>query len=75
MELSSSSNKQSRINTSIARYLMIKCNFILNLVENSSFHVFMKESNLKWDPISSKDLKRDEITFLTEKMKKFFMIH
>jgi hypothetical protein len=69
-ESSSSNNKQSRINMAIAKYLIIKCNFPLNLVENVAFREFMKECNVKWDPISSKKLKHDGITFYTDKMEK-----
>jgi hypothetical protein len=58
-ELSSSNTKQNRINMSIAKYLIIKCNLPLNLVENYAFRQFMKECNIKWDPISSKNLKHD----------------
>jgi hypothetical protein len=69
-ELSSSNNKQNHINMSIAKYLIIKCNLPLNLVENSAFRQFMSECNVKWNPISSKKLKHDGIASFTDKMKK-----
>ncbi|CAF4804796.1 unnamed protein product [Rotaria socialis] len=69
IELSSSNTKQNRINISIAKYLIIKCNLPLNLVENSAFREFMKECNVKWNPISSKKLKHDGISFFADKMK------
>ncbi|CAF2990542.1 unnamed protein product [Rotaria sp. Silwood2] len=69
-ELSSSNTKQNRINISIAKYLITKCNLPLNLVENFAFREFMKECNIKWDPISSKKLKHGGIAFFTDKMKK-----
>ena len=66
-EFSSSSTKQNRITMSIGKYLIIKCNLSLNLVESSAFREFMKYCNAKWDPISSEALKHDEIIFLTDK--------
>src|SRR5437588_508253 len=41
-ELSSSNTKQNRINMSIAKYLIIKCNLPLNLVENSAFRQYLR---------------------------------
>ncbi|CAF4084866.1 unnamed protein product [Adineta steineri] len=46
--------KQTRINMSIAKNLIIKCNIPLDIVENSSFREFMKHCNIKWNPISKK---------------------
>ncbi|CAF1208015.1 unnamed protein product [Adineta steineri] len=62
--------KQTRINMSIAKNLIIKCNIPLNIVENSSFREFMKHCNIKWNPISSKKLKNDYINLFIEKMNK-----
>lgn len=64
--LSSAKLKQSRINTAIAKCLIIKCNLPLSLVENSAFREFMKECNVKWNPISSKKLKQDPIATFKE---------
>lgn len=69
---SSSTNKtkQSRINDAIGKYLIIKCNMPLSLVENNSFRDFMQECNLKWNPISSKKLKNDVIKSFIDQMKR-----
>ena len=69
--LSSAKLKQSRINTAIAKCLIIKCNLPLSLVENVAFREFMKECNVKWSPISSKKLKQDPIAAFKEKVNKF----
>ena len=42
----------------------------MSLVENAAFRQFMKDCNVKWDPISSRKLKHDGITFFVDKMKK-----
>jgi hypothetical protein len=69
-DISTIKSKQNRINVAIAKYLIIKCNLPLNLVENSAFRDFMKECNLKWNPISTKRLKYDAIPTFTAKVNK-----
>jgi hypothetical protein len=69
-ESSSNNHKQTRVNLAIAKYLIIKCNLPLNLVENCAFREFMKECGCKWNPISSKKLKNDVIGTFTDKMNK-----
>lgn len=48
-ELPSNNSKQNRINVSITKNLIIKCNLPLSLVENAAFREFMKECNYKWN--------------------------
>ncbi|CAF3273968.1 unnamed protein product [Rotaria socialis] len=50
-------SKQHRINLSIAKNLIIKCNLPLSIIENSAFREFLKECYPKWQPISAKNLK------------------
>lgn len=61
-------SKQDRINVASGKYLIIKCNLPLNLVENQGFRDFMKECNLKWDPISTKPLKQNVIRTFSSKV-------
>ena len=63
---SSAKLKQRRIETAIAKCLIVKCNLPLSLVENLAFREFMKECNVKWSPISSKKLKKDLIATFKE---------
>ncbi|CAF2979241.1 unnamed protein product [Rotaria sp. Silwood2] len=69
-DISTLKSKQNRINIAIVKYLIIKCNLPLNLVENLAFRNFMKECNFKWDPISAKRVKHDAIPTFTEKVNK-----
>jgi hypothetical protein len=69
-ELSTNKSKQNRINLAIAKYLIIKCNLPLNLVENNAFRDFIKECNIKWNPVSARRMKYDAINSFTEKMNK-----
>jgi hypothetical protein len=68
VDTSTIKSKQDRINVAIAKYLIIKCNLPLNLVENQGFRDFMKECNIKWDQISSKRLKYNVIPTFTSKV-------
>lgn len=61
--------KENRINLSITKNLIIRCNLPLNLVENAAFRDFMKECHFKYEPVSSKRLKRDIIPSLTNKVR------
>ena len=56
-ELSTNKTKQNRINVAIVKNLIIKCNLSVYLVENNSFRDFMKECNIKWNPVSAKKSK------------------
>lgn len=56
-ELAEISSKQRRIDSSMAKNLIIKCQLPLGLVENLAFREFMKECYPKWEPISAKNLK------------------
>ncbi|CAM2727317.1 unnamed protein product [Rotaria socialis] len=69
-ESSTNTYKQYRINKAIGKYLIIKCNLPLSLVENNAFRDFMKECNIKWNPTSAKYLKRDTIAKFTEQANK-----
>ncbi|CAF4350828.1 unnamed protein product, partial [Rotaria magnacalcarata] len=69
-ELSTNKFKQNRINKTIAKYLIIKCNLPLSMVENNAFREFIKECNIKWNPISAKTLKQNSIAAFTEKVNK-----
>lgn len=62
--------KQNRINMAIAKNLIVKCNLPLSIVENSAFRDFINECNIKWQPISSKRLKLEYISFFKEKVNK-----
>ncbi|CAF1540839.1 unnamed protein product [Rotaria sp. Silwood1] len=67
-ELSTNKFKQTRINLAIAKHLIIRCNFPLNLVENHAFRDFIKDCNVKWTPISAKHLKHNTIAPFKEKV-------
>ena len=69
---SSSPNKtkQRRLNMGIVKNLIIKCNLPLSIVENGAFRDFMNDCNIKWQPISSKRLKYEYISFFKEKVDK-----
>ncbi|CAF1422957.1 unnamed protein product [Rotaria magnacalcarata] len=69
-ELSTNKFKQNRINKAIAKYLIIKCNLPLSMVENNAFREFIKECNIKWNQISAKTLKQNSIAAFTEKVNK-----
>ena len=60
-DLASTKNKQNRLITSITKNLIISCNLPFNLVESPGFRSFMKECNIKHEPISSKKIKREVI--------------
>ena len=51
-------NKQNHFATSVTKNLIIRCNLPLNIVEQFGFRKFVKECNLKFEPISSKRIKR-----------------
>ena len=53
--------RQDRIISSITKNLIIKCNLPLSLVENPGFRAFLKECNIKCEPISTKRVKRGVI--------------
>jgi hypothetical protein len=63
-------NKSSRINLSIAKNLIIKCNLPLNLIESPAFRDFMRECVPKWEPMSVKKLKRVIATSFKERVHK-----
>lgn len=67
--------EQYRMNSPIPKYLIVKCNLPLTLVEHSSFHEFLKERNMKWEPISSKNLKNDAIPTYLNKVNKIIRGH
>jgi hypothetical protein len=69
-DLTSTKYKQSRIILSIVKNLIIRCNLPFNLVENPAFRDFMKECNFKFEPVSTKKLKRDVIPLFTNKVLK-----
>lgn len=52
-------NKQSRINSSMAKNLIIKCNLPFTIIENPAFREFIRECYPKWQPVSAKKLKSD----------------
>lgn len=51
-------DKQNQYATSVTKNLIIRCNLPLNIVEQFGFRNFLKECNLKFEPISSKRIKR-----------------
>lgn len=65
-----SASKQARINLSIAKNLIIKCNLPFSMVENASFRDFMKDIAPKWKPISSRKLKTDIIVSMKDRVHK-----
>lgn len=69
-ESSNATNKSTRINLSIAKNLIIRCNLPLSTVENPAFRDFMRECFPKWEPMSSKRLRNVIITSFTEKVRK-----
>jgi len=70
MDLLSTKCKQNRINLSIAKNLIIKCNLPLSIVENCAFREFMNECGFRWKPISNKKLKHDIIPLFKNKIHK-----
>lgn len=60
----------NRVNFAITKYLIIKCNMPLNLVENSAFRQFMKECHVKWDHVSAKAVEKNILPFFREKVDK-----
>ena len=69
-ELSANKFKQSRIDSAIAKYLIIKCNLPLNVVKNNALREFIKECNITWNPISAQTLTLNVIASFTEKVTK-----
>ena len=69
-DLASCKSKQIRINASIAKHLIVKCNLPLSIVENNAFRDFLKESSIKWYPTSAKALKQGPLRSLSEKVLK-----
>ena len=63
-------SKQVYINSAITKYLIVKCNLPLNIVENNEFRDFMKECGIKWELVPAKHLKHNTITRFTEKVNK-----
>ena len=57
-EQSTTKANSNRISVAIAKYLIIKCNMPLNLVENSAFREFLKECHVKWEVMSTKTMKK-----------------
>jgi BED zinc finger len=68
-DLTNTKYKANRIILSITKNLIVRCNLPLNLVENPAFRDFMKECHFKYDPVSSKKLKRDIIPSLSNKVR------
>ena len=60
-ESTETSGKQTRVDFSMAKNLIIKCNLPLSLVENQAFREFIKECYPKWQPISARKLKSNMI--------------
>ena len=60
-ESTETNSKQMRIDMSMAKNLIIKCNLPFSLVENQAFREFMKECYPKWQCISAKKLKSNII--------------
>ena len=67
-DLTQMNSKQTRINFSMAKNLIIKCNLPLNVVENAAFREFIKECYSKWRPISTKKLKSDIIPSINKRI-------
>ena len=63
-------SKQVYIISTITKYLIVKCNLPLNIVENNGFLDFMKECGIKWEPVPAKHLKHNTTTRFTEKVNK-----
>ncbi|CAF3184086.1 unnamed protein product [Rotaria socialis] len=55
--LNDTASKENRINLSITKNLIIKCNSPLSIIEKAAFREFMKECVPKWEPMSVKKLK------------------
>jgi hypothetical protein len=70
VDLTSAKYRQNRIISSITKNLIIGCNLPLSLVENPGFRGFMKECNIKCEPISAKKLKCDVIPSFTNQVLK-----
>ena len=69
-DLDNNPSKSSRVNLSIAKNLIIKCNLPLNLIENPAFRDFMRGCFPKWEPMSVKKLKQVIITSFKERLRK-----
>ena len=51
-------DKQNQFAASVTKNLTVKCNLPLNIVEQLGFRIFLKECKVKFDPLSSKCIKR-----------------
>ncbi|CAF3006748.1 unnamed protein product [Rotaria sp. Silwood2] len=56
--------KQNQFILSITKNLIIKCGLPFNFVEHASFRDFLKDCHLKFEPVSSRKLKRAVIPLL-----------
>lgn len=68
MDFTLMNSKQNRVNYSIAKNLIIKCNLPLSLIENSAFREFIKECYSKWQPISTRRLKANIICSINKRI-------
>jgi len=50
--------KQNQFVISVTKNLIIRCNLPLNIVEHRGFRQFLMECNFKFEPVSSKRIKR-----------------
>ena len=62
--------KQNRLSSSIVKNLVVKCNFPLNIVENSAFRDFMMECAFKWQSISTKNIKSKFLSWFVDEVRK-----
>jgi hypothetical protein len=70
VDLSNTKHKQNQFILSITKNLIIKCGLPLNFVEHAAFRDFLKECNLKFEPVSAKKLKRVVIPLFTNNVLK-----
>lgn len=70
VDLTSVKYRQDRIVSSITKNLIIKCNLPLNLVENPWFRAFMKDCNVKCEPVSTKKVKHAVIPSMKNQLLK-----
>lgn len=59
VDSAASTCRQNRIILSVTKNLIIRCNFPLNIMENTGFQDFMEDCYFKCEPILAKNVRRN----------------
>ncbi|CAF1373788.1 unnamed protein product [Adineta steineri] len=57
--------KQNHLHLSITKNLIVKCNLPFSFIESIGFRSFMKDANIKYNPVSSRKIKQTIIPTFT----------